>query len=163
MQMMFLILSLCTVHSLKLDSDLFYDETYHLKKLALSKYRKPNGRPISNLHDYIKSNHDMSYNISITDKGDANTYLSMGFIFGSYNLNLLSHYLNEKNYIFTLEDQNLLFYSYCSDFINCKVKIVFVSRVDFSYYEFNQVGELLPDVVSYSLDFNGNVKYFYLI
>jgi hypothetical protein len=137
--------------------DLFYDETYHLKKLAMNKYKKPNRQSFNNFQDFLRIENRTKYNITIADKGDRNILLDMSFMFETNNFKLLSENLNQKNYIYNLPNDNLLFISYCTNFINCKVKIVFVNKIDFSFYEFTQIGELFPELVGFSFDFYRNV------
>jgi hypothetical protein len=159
----FLIISLITIsYTIKeFNNDLFYDETFNLRRVSSERHRKQQTRPtISNLQEYLKTNIQQQFhNITIHDKGDSNIILNLDNFIPINNLNRLSNFLNEKNHIYELDSNNLFIFSYCSEFIYCRLRLVFVSRIDFAFYEFSQIGDKLPVLNGLSLDFYKKVNF----
>jgi len=84
------------------------------------------------------------------------------------NLNSISHYLNDLNFIFKDEFGNFLIYSVCKNFffysnggvtdnnenyVKCFQRFIFISKIDFSFYSFLFSGEKIPTLVNFSVDF----------
>ena len=87
--------------------------------------------------------------------------VSIAFFFNSTNLSDLEKFLFEKNHIFVDENENMIIYSSCNNIYNknCNFKFVFVSKIDFSFYEMAIVGDALPRLTGYAMDYNRRVFY----
>jgi hypothetical protein len=171
------------------DEDIFYDNTYYLKQAEMKKLQEkmkqqkvknaisPNIRD-PNLKEYIfqrRSEYDNLMNLNILSQGTCNKTFRLEDLFGiknntniPSNIKNLQFYLHEKNFLYSDEDSNLVIYSTCNDILKnvqkCLPKILFVSRLDFSFYEFKLTGDKLPLLTGFSLDFNNQIdNYFFYI
>ena len=113
--------------------------------------------------------------ISVRFKGKCLNFHNLNDLYSSNkkpeieeNLNSISNYLNDYNYLFKDENGNFLIYSICKNvfffaesnapqeneaYIRCFQKFIFVSKIDFSFYSFSFSGEKLPILTNFSVDF----------
>lgn len=177
-----------TKQNLKFDDDIFYGDPSSLEKIQLDKLKeqynndilKPFNPKIKKLNDYLNNNNSMlskKTNYLIKEDGQCVNFSSFKNLFSNNknkkeiedNLNSISNYLNDVNYIFKDEYGNLLVYSVCRSFSfisngsntidndnysNCFQKLIFISKIDFSYYNFSFTGEKVPGINDFSIDFS---------
>lgn len=160
------------------DENIFYGDPSPnpnklLEKSSLSsKTIKPN---IKILSEYISQNKvelAKESDISVRFKGKCLNFHNLSDLFPKKkikeNLNNISEYLNDFNYIYKDENGNFLIYSICKNvfffaqtnapmeneaYIKCFQKFIFVSKIDFSFYSFTFNGEKLPILTNFSVDF----------
>ena len=143
----FFLLKLCIVQTLSqgIMEDIFYGESNLNTNLELQKLKqqieinKNEDIPISDLQQYLLKNRSniITFNNVVKTHGKCTNLLSIRdsfYIRKKYlrrNLNILSSYLNDKNYLFNDYDGNIIVYSTCTNFIDlsCVPKIFFVSKL----------------------------------
>jgi hypothetical protein len=88
--------------------------------------------------------------------------IGMKEIYNSVNLENLEGFLFEKNHIFVDDNENMIIYSTCTNIYNpnCSFKFIFVSKIDFSFYEMTVIGDALPRLNGHAIDYNNKVKSF---
>jgi hypothetical protein len=196
MKMMFFVLILVTIFnfyksnkftqsSLDLEDNLFYDETYYLKKIDLKKTKQNfsinmkniDSMKIKNIQDYLETSLAEKINFQSEETGSCNKILDLSYLLQSISnstlnyserINTLENLLNDKNYLYKDENENLLIFSTCKDLFNkmCYYKFFFISKSEFKFSELILSGEKIPKLLEFSIEMKidpeSKRKYFYL-
>lgn len=166
LQMMLLyvfLISFSYINPRDIDEDIFYGENVFLKKLEdkklheslLKETYKKNIKPnIKNLDNYINIiSKEKEKNFFIMQKGNCALTQNLSEVYGEKNIMDLELFMNDKNYLFNDYNKDILIYSTCKSFFSkCEHKILYVSRKDFSFYEFTMSGEKIPNLVDFMID-----------
>ncbi len=173
MFLFFTILLILRINTLKMKQeivdDIFYDQNYYFKNIAKKNLEndaqklkiKPNIKSLTHYLNQNKAQMSKIQRIYIEDKGNSTRILNIKDIFNSTILSDLEKFLFEKNHIFVDENENIIIYSSCNNIYNknCNFKFVFVSKIDYSFYEMAIVGDALPRLSGYAIDYNRRVFY----
>ena len=158
----------------------YYKKNYLNKSSDKTSYTEINNNHspnIKNLNDYF-TNNKIDFlkptQILTKQKGKCLNFFNLQNLFSekknseiSKNLQTISNFLNDMSYIFKDEFGNFLIFSVCKNSfffsnssssgnesqIRCFQKLIFVSKIDFSFYAFSFSGEKLPSLTGFSLDF----------
>ncbi len=155
--------------------NLFYDDAYLLKdvqnnfKNEIAKQNKLNENPnskIKNFYDYYQSNKKnfQKFPKFTFAEGKCTKIYNIQEVYksNSENVKQLQNYLNERNFIFTDEFENLLIYSSCNNLFdsNCLSKMIFVNKINFEYYELTFTGVKIPKLTGYAINYVMDEKSF---
>lgn len=165
------------------EDELFYGDPLSLQKTELKKIKEeftnhskrkilPN---IKKINDYFTNNKVellKPIEFKVKAKGRCLNYFNLKNLFSmspnkiiiEEHLDAISNYLNEINYIYKDEYGNMLIFSVCKNlyhntsndvenYTKCFQNFVFISKIDFSFYNFTFSGKRMPSLTSFSVDF----------
>jgi len=129
-----------------------------------SKLKNTNDSIIKNLVEYIRENKNIygsPYNIRLEDKGECLRIFDLENLFRDNNeiiknIKEVKNNISDKIFIFSDDFNNMILFSppqINKENKTLPTKILFLSRINFKFYEFIMKGDEIPILLKYSIDF----------